>query len=320
MNLGDGIEVHCTSKKDFRNIVFFPEGTCRYYDIGGMLFEQISDEAIYMIRDKALNMIRNYSDYNKPLTREGVINGISWLYCATDDDELPVVSAIFQSSFGETIGEIRHTDGADVAYQSVGEYLEAVHKEYIRHEESFAAFFDALAADASGSADDFQASLAEIFKKAADELYEDYTRKYSVRHKDGFAHVETYPISNTIQLLAFEYCCLRKRGKVVKICANCGRYFIPQKRIDAIYCPKPSPQDSGRSCREIGPQVRRMKKLNCDPLEKEHHNIRTRWNMAAKRARDSGEETLLEGYRLQLDKEKKRYEAARAESDEEGGF
>ena len=66
---------------------------------------------------------------------------------------------------GEAISEVSNADGADTAYQTIGAFLEACYEEYIRHEQSFAAFFDALAADASGTADDFQAGLAEIFKE-----------------------------------------------------------------------------------------------------------------------------------------------------------
>ena len=320
MDQGYGIEVYYSNKKDVRNTVFLPDGTYAYYGTGGMLFEQISDEAIYLTTEKVLNMIRAYPGYDKPLTREGLDDGFSWLYCAIDDDELPVATAVFRSSFGEAISEVSNADGADTAYQTIGAFLEACYEEYIRHEQSFAAFFDAIAADASGTADDFQAGLAEIFKEALEELYEGYSRKCSVRHKDGNVIVETHGISNTIQLLTFEYCRLKKEGKTVKICANCDRYFIPPNRIDAIYCPAPSLQDPSRSCREVGPQARRKEKQNRDPLEREHHNARSRLNMAAKRARDNGEENLLPGYRRLLEKEKERYKYARADSDEQGGF
>ena len=320
MDQGHGIKIYYSNKKDVRNTVFFPDGTYAYYGTGGMLFEQISDEAIYLTTEKVLNMIRAYPGYDKPLTREGLDDGFSWLYCAIDDGELPVATAVFSSSFGEAISEVSQADGADTVYQTIGAFLEACYEEYIRHEQSFAAFFDALAADASGTADNFQAGLAETFKDASEELYEGYTRKCSVRHKDGNVTVETHGISNTIQLLTFEYCRLKKEGKVVKICANCGRYFIPPNRIDAIYCPALSPQDPSRSCSEVGSQARRTKKRNRDPLERKYHNARSRLNMAAKRARDNGEGNLLEGYRILLEREKERYKSARANSDEQGGF
>ena len=318
MNRCHGIEVYYSNNKDVRNTVFFQDDTYTYYGTGGMLFEQISDEAIYLTTEKVLNMIRAYPGYDKPLTREGLDDCFSWLYCAIDDDELPVATAVFRSSFGEAISEVSHADGADTAYQTIGAFLEACFEEYIHYEQNFVDFFDALAADASGTADEFQTGLAELFKEAADELYSVYTRKCSVRKKDGFVSVETHNITNTIQLLTFEYCRLKKEGKVVKICANCGRYFIPPHRIDAIYCPAPSPQDPSKPCSEVGPQAKRAEKRNRDPREREHHNTMSRLNMAAKRARDNGEEYLLEGYRLQLENERKRYESESAQEDSNG--
>ena len=140
MDQGYGIEVYYSNKKDVRNTVFLPDGTYAYYGTGGMLFEQISDEAIYLTTEKVLNMIRAYPGYDKPLTREGLDDGFSWLYCAIDDDELPVATAVFRSSFGEAISEVSNADGADTAYQTIGAFLEACYEEYIRHEQSFAAF------------------------------------------------------------------------------------------------------------------------------------------------------------------------------------
>ena len=320
MDRGHGIEIYYENKKNVNNTVFFPDGSYTYYGTGGMLFEQISDQAIYLTTEKVQNMIRAYPGFDAPLTRETLDDGFAWLYCAIDEDELPVATALFRSSFGEAISAVSHADGAEDAYNTVGEFLDACFDEYVRHEQSFAAFVDALAADASGVADDFQAGLAEIFKEAADDLYAVYTRKCSVRHKNGKAAVETHSITNTIQLLTFEYCRLKKEGKAVKICANCGRYFIPPHRIDTIYCPAPSPQDPTRPCSKIGPQAKRTEQRNRDPLEREHHNARTRLNMAAKRARDNGEENLLGYYKMQLEKEKERYESAKSGLDEQGGF
>ena len=320
MDRSHGIEIYYENKKDVKNTVFFPDGSYAYYRTGGMLFEQISDEAFYLTTEKVQNMIRAYPGFDAPLTRETLDDGFAWLYCAIDEDELPVATALFRSSFGEAISAVSHAHGAEDAYNTVGEFLEACFDEYIKQEQSFAVFFDALAADASGIADDFQAELAEIFKDAVDDLYTVYTRKCSVRHKNDNVAVETHCITNTIQLLTFEYCRLKKEGKAVKICTNCGRYFIPPHRIDTIYCPAPSPQDPTRSCSEIGPQAKRAELRSRDPLERRHHNFRSNINMAAKRARDSGETALLQGYALKLQLEKERYKSAKSGLDEQGGF
>ncbi len=53
-----------SNKMEVRNTVFFQDGTYAYYDTGGMLFEQISDEAIYLTTEKVINMIRAYPRYD----------------------------------------------------------------------------------------------------------------------------------------------------------------------------------------------------------------------------------------------------------------
>ncbi len=196
MNKGCGIEVYYSNNKDVRNIVFFPDGTYKYYDTGGMLFELISDEAIYLTTEKALNIIRIFPEYNKPLSRENLAGGIDWLFCAIDDDELPVAAEVFRSGFIKAVNEVTGTDDSDTSCQSVGEFLETCYEVYVRYEQSFSAFCVALAEDASGTADGYNAGLAKLFKEEADGLYQVYTRKCSVRHKDGMASVETHNISS----------------------------------------------------------------------------------------------------------------------------
>ena len=170
-----------SNKLEVRNTVFFQDGTYAYYDTGGMLFEQISDEAIYLTTEKVINMIRAYPRYDSPLSCEVLDDGFAWLYCAIDDEELPVATAVFRSSFGEAIKVVSHANGADSAYKSVGEFLEACYEEYIRNVQSFCAFFDALAAEASKKTDEFQSNLAKIFHEIADVLYEIGCVKWSSR-------------------------------------------------------------------------------------------------------------------------------------------
>ena len=318
MDQSGGVSVFYSNKMEVRNTVFFQDGTYAYYDTGGMLFEQISDEAIYLTTEKVLNMIRAYPGYDNRLSREVLDDGFAWLYCAIDDEELPVATAVFRSSFGEAIKVVSHADGADNAYKSVGEFLEACYEEYIRHVQSFCAFFDALAAEASKKGGEFQSNLAKIFHETADSLYVIYARKCSVRQKKGSVSFETQTISNTIQLLFLEYCRLKKEGKDIKICENCGRYFI-SKRSNAKYCQAPSPQDSSRSCRKIGPQAKRKEQLNTSPFEREHHKARSRLNMAIKRARDSGDECLIPELKQRLEKENEKYNSQKRDNDFIGG-
>lgn len=61
------------------------------------------------------------------------------------------------------------------------------------------------------------------------------------------------------------------------------------KNRKKIFCNNPSPQNSNRSCKEIGSQIRRQQKRETDIVEKQYHRDYTSKAMAAKRARDKGE-------------------------------
>ncbi|MDL2287880.1 DUF6076 domain-containing protein [Oscillospiraceae bacterium OttesenSCG-928-F05] len=43
-----------------------------------------------------------------------------------------------------------------------------------------------------------------------------------------------------------------KAEGVIKRCRNCGLYFIPEKRADAIYCDRPVPQNESKTCKTYG--------------------------------------------------------------------
>ena len=241
--IGHGIEVYYENKKEVRNTVFFPDGTYSYYGTGGMLFEVIGDEATYMITEKVGNMIKAYPGYQDSLTAESITDGFKWLHESIEDEDLPVATWLFRSAFSDIIRSALEQEELVTGCDCVGAFLQACYEQYLDSAKTFAVFFDALAADASGNPDDFQKEAADAFRGIADEMYDVYVKKCSVRHKNGAVSVETHEITNLLQLLTFEFCRLKKEGKAIKICANCERYFIPPHRIDSKYCPMPAPQD-----------------------------------------------------------------------------
>lgn len=305
--IGHGIEVYYENKKEVRNTVFFPDSTYSYYGTGGMLFEVISDEATYMITEMVGNLIKTYPGYHDSLTAESITDGFKWLHGAIEDEERPVATWLFRSAFSDIIHSALEQEELVTGCDCVGAFLNACYEQHLESVKAFAVFFDALAADASGNPDEFQKEAAEAFRSFSDEMYDIYVKKCSVRHENGNVSVETHEITNLLQLLTFESCRMKKEGKVVKICANCGRYFIPPHRIDSKYCSFPAPQDPSKTCNEIGPQVQRAERRKTDPREREHHNTRSKLHMATKRARDNGEDNLLPWYKSQLDREMEKY-------------
>lgn len=63
-----------------------------------------------------------------------------------------------------------------------------------------------------------------------------------------------YSITDLRQLLYFDVGKIVENNILIKQCSNCGKYFIPEKRKDEIYCNNIF--RSGHTCREIGPALK----------------------------------------------------------------
>ena len=193
-----GIRVYFENKKEFRNVVFFPDNTYTYYPTGGMLFELIRDDAIYMVTTKVENMIKSFPDYNAEASKESVTNGFKWLYGTIEDEELPIATELFRGCFNEVILDVADRSGS---YECVGDFFVKCYKEYLSNIEAFSVYVDAIAAYNSGIDDEFQDEMANDFMSSAEELYDLYTRKCSVRHKNGTVTVDTVQMKNFLQVL-----------------------------------------------------------------------------------------------------------------------
>lgn len=75
-------------------------------------------------------------------------------------------------------------------------------------------------------------------------------------------------------------------GKIVKKCKNCGRYFIPANRSDALYCDNPSPIMPELSCKEYGSQRLWYERQKDDELATLSRNILSAKSMLTKRNPD----------------------------------
>ena len=77
-----------------------------------------------------------------------------------------------------------------------------------------------------------------------------------------------------------------KEQVIIKKCSNCGGYFIPQKRSDAIYCDRPSQQDAAMTCKEYGTKRLWYDRLKDNKSAKLYRNIYMAKQMLAKRHPD----------------------------------
>lgn len=64
-----------------------------------------------------------------------------------------------------------------------------------------------------------------------------------------------------------------KKNCVVKICPNCNRYFVPQKRADTIYCTYSSPQMPSKTCQEYVKYSKSLEKSQTDDATRIYRQI-----------------------------------------------
>lgn len=62
-----------------------------------------------------------------------------------------------------------------------------------------------------------------------------------------------------------------KNYKIIKICENCRKVFIP-KKTDAKYCDRTSPQNKNKTCKQIMDLAKKSEALN-DPIKRLYKNI-----------------------------------------------
>jgi hypothetical protein len=79
---------------------------------------------------------------------------------------------------------------------------------------------------------------------------------------------------------------LLKLGLVIKKCNNCGKYFIPLRRSDAIYCDRISPYNPSKTCKDDGSQRTFEEKLKMDAAEKLRRSVYQVMQMRVRRNPD----------------------------------
>lgn len=306
--IAQGIKVYYENKKNFRNVVFFSDNTYKYYDTGAMIFEIISEEASYMLITKVQNMINAFPEKTVEANADSIVDGFKWLYGTIEDEDMPVATELFRSCFDDAIKNTCNRIAAENITIEIGQFLLECFDEYLDHILTFIEFLESIAASASGLADSRQQEIAQVFIDSSGELFAAYSKKCRVRKSKDGVIVETTQITNLLQLLTFEYCRLRKENKLIKQCVNCGRIFIPRHRSDTLFCDAPSPQNSSKTCKVIGPQINRQRKRSENPSEREHFNILGKNYNNLRRAKARGDsEDIIKYYRKAIDNEFQKY-------------
>ncbi|MBQ2643115.1 MAG: hypothetical protein IJF94_04865 [Eubacterium sp.] len=108
-----------------------------------------------------------------------------------------------------------------------------------------------------------------------------------------------YTPRTPLSLFIFELSNMLEYGATLVKCKNCGKYFVPSGRNDTKYCGYESPQTTGKTCKEIGAQLSRIKKEKEDELTREYRKKYMSLLMRKKRHPDN------EKYQQDFDEYKK---------------
>lgn len=126
--------------------------------------------------------------------------------------------------------------------------------------------------------DDAIGALSLMYGKYIDMQHIDYRILASSK---GFENL--YTIKTSLSLLIFEMAqCMNTDAKIVK-CKNCGHYFVPEGKVNSVYCSYPVRDNRGKTCKDIGPQLTRAKKEKSDIATKEYRKVYMRYVMMVKR-------------------------------------
>lgn len=89
-----------------------------------------------------------------------------------------------------------------------------------------------------------------------------------LRHYN-FNPTEEFSADNIAAICLVEFKEMVNNNYVIKRCKNCGRYFVPTKRINTEYCDRVNKVSSNgvvKTCKEIGPLISYTNKTVKDPL------------------------------------------------------
>lgn len=101
---------------------------------------------------------------------------------------------------------------------------------------------------------------------------------YKIMNLEGkFASI--YTIQNSASLLLFELAHIIETDTIVKKCEICKNYFVPKNRSDTLYCDYPYHKYQSKTCKQIGPLLKRAKKEKTDIFTKEYRKAYMRLKM-----------------------------------------
>lgn len=132
-------------------------------------------------------------------------------------------------------------------------------------------------------------NLKEKTKKeylSDDEVYSELfeMNKNLLKNNEIFT-LRNYEISSLKDLFCVFFNYLFENNITINKCKNCSKYFIPANRTDEKYCENISPQNSNKTCKEIGSKLSFAYKRDSEPISREHNKTKVALSMRISRAK-----------------------------------
>lgn len=132
-------------------------------------------------------------------------------------------------------------------------------------------------------------NLKEKTKKehlSDDEVYSElFEMNKNLLKSNEIFTLRNYEISSLKDLFCVFFNYLLENNITINKCKNCGNYFIPANRTDEKYCENISPQNSNKTCKEIGSKLSFAYKRDSEPISREHNKTKVALSMRISRAK-----------------------------------
>jgi hypothetical protein len=118
-----------------------------------------------------------------------------------------------------------------------------------------------------------------------DEIYDTFMHGFDPSTTGSNCYI-LYAEDRLRDVLLVSFNDLTSRGKTIRKCQNCGKYFIPAKRADTLYCDNPSPEAPEMTCKEYGNRRLWYERQKDDEIASLSRKIASAKGMLAKRNPD----------------------------------
>ena len=268
------------------NSVFYPPDWDVEYNVGEMLLD------VYEFNiEKIKRIIEECKVFDDKVNEDEFEEAILYIMEKLESIDSVVIKSALLCSFRSSyfIYMLALEEGQDSALDidTINKLLEICLEEFVAEYDDFKWFFEAVIANMNEEATEEQKEIFSAIKRMFREGHTAQSFAYEIiTDPDTDEFMSVYTVNSLLSLLVFEYSHLIENSILIKRCKNCGRYFMPEKRSDTIYCQWTSPQDKTRTCRQIGAQIAMQNRFHVDETAKAYRKKYQSLNMAYQREID----------------------------------